>query len=322
LAAARLNFRGVSADGEAGGSMYARKATIPGVAPATAGDLGKMAAEIERHLRSRIDDDSFPVPTMPRVVVRCLEMIRRPDISLERVAKVLETDPLLAARVVRVANSARFAGLQAATNLLHAITRLGVRELEAVFLEAAVRQLFESSDPRIAEACRGIWRHSRAVALVAREVAVLAGAGHAEDAYLAGLLHDVGKPIVAGFLIEVERALIGHQTNTWLTPASWVEIVQRSHRPVGVSLGKRWQMPEPVMAALAGCADYQPEADKSLANCVRLANQWVKRAGLYVGPMNAQEIEALVAEGIALLGLTPEQVATLGASLKDELTLE
>jgi putative nucleotidyltransferase with HDIG domain len=310
-------------DGRAGPRTRQRKHTFAGVGPGGfLGDVAGTAQEIERHLRARIENESFPIPSMPRAVLLCLETLRAPEAPLDRVARALAEDPLVAARVVRVANSARFAGLAAAANLQQAITRLGLRELEMVIMEAAVRQLFESSDPRIAEACRGIWAHSRAVAIVARECATMVGAGDPEDSYLAGLLHDVGKPIVAGFLLEIERALVGRPGGTWIEAASWIDVVQRGHRSVGLALGRKWQMPRAVMQALDGCADYGPNPHKSPANCVRLANLWAKREGIYVGQVNRDEAELLITEGVSLLGLDPRQVASLGTGVRESLALD
>jgi putative nucleotidyltransferase with HDIG domain len=282
------------------------------------GDPDRMAAEIERHLRARIAGGSIPLPSMPRAVVQCLQLLQSPDVALENIARVLETDPPLAARVLSVANSPRFASLQRAANLRQAVTRLGLREMKVVVTEAAVRSVFSSGDARIADACQGIWTHSRAVALIARELAIWVAAGNPEDAYLAGLLHDVGKPIVAGFLLDVERATVGSQISAWMKAQDWIGLVQRIHRPVGLSFGARWQMPAAVQQAIEGSAEYQPDADRAMGNCVRLANEWAKRLGIYVGEPDYQEVDSLISEGISRLGLEPAQVDELGAGL-DEL---
>jgi putative nucleotidyltransferase with HDIG domain len=280
-----------------------------------------MAEEIEHHLRTRIDAGTVPLPPMPHAVMQCLRLFQSPDVPMESVARVLETDPPLAARVVRVANSPRFATLQRAANLRQAMMRLGLREMKRLVTEAAVRSVFGSRDARIADACQGIWTHSRAVGLLARELAVWVKAGNPEEAYLAGLLHDVGKPIVAGFLLEMERATVGRQISAWMKAGDWIRLVQRIHRPVGLAFGARWQMPAPVLKAIEGCSDYRQNADKSLANCVRLANQWAKRLGIYVGQPDYGEVDLLITEGISLLGLEPRQVEDLGAGL-DELLAE
>ena len=284
------------------------------------GDTAKMVSEIERHLRERIADGKIAVPSMPMAVVQCMQILHSPDANHQEIVRVLETDPSLAARVLKVGNSARFSGLQRAANLGQAVVRVGQRELKTLVTEAAVRSVFNSNDARIADACHGIWTHSRAVALIAREVAIMARSGNPEEAYLAGLLHDVGKPIVAGFLLDLERAMVGRQVgvSAWLKAGQWIAIVQDIHRPVGLALGARWQMPTAVLKAIEGCSDYRQNPERSLANCVRLANQWVKREGIYVGTVDYEEVALLITEGVSLLGLAPAQVDELGAGL-DEL---
>jgi HD-like signal output (HDOD) protein len=294
----------------------------PQVGSAALDDLEKTTEEIERHLRGRIAGDSFPLPAMPRAVVQCLELSGAADARFDRIARVLETDLSLSARVVRVANSPRFASLERASNVLQAVTRLGLRELRIVLTEAAVRPLFDSANARIADACRAIWTHSRAVAIVARELALTAGAGDPSDAYLAGLLHDVGKPLVAGFLLEMERAMLGQRISVWMKLPDWISIVHRIHRPIGLALGMRWSLPVAVLQAIEGSSDYRRNSQKSLSNCVRLANQWAKGKGIYIGPMDPDEVKLLTLEGTSLLGLDPAQVDAAGAGVEAALAQE
>src|SRR6185503_16437383 len=93
-------------------------------------------------------------------------------------------------------------------SVLQAVTRFVVQKLRTFLIEASARKVFESRDARIAEASRGVWEHSLAVAIMARDVAAFANCGAPEFGYLGGLLHDVGKPIVAAMLLEAEKSIL------------------------------------------------------------------------------------------------------------------
>src|SRR5439155_16649168 len=152
-------------------------------------------------------------------------------------------DPLLAARVLSVSNSAAFGGLAQVRNVVQAATRLGADNLRLVLFEVMASHVFISVDPNIRNACQALWQHSRSVATTSRQLALMVDAGDPGEAYLAGLLHDIGKPIIASILVKAENRLLGTRTDVWLDPATWMEIVQAGHRPVGVALAGKWMLP-------------------------------------------------------------------------------
>src|SRR6185369_16686757 len=151
---------------------------------------------------------------MPLVVSKCLALLDDPDLALGDVARLIETDPVLAARVVRMANLAAPAS-PTVRSLTDAVIRLGLEDLRVFLLETAVGRVFHSSDRQITEMCRGLWEHSLAVALLARDVCRHAKSKLPEEGYLAGLLHDIGKPVMAAMLLEAETRLRGKRTQSW-----------------------------------------------------------------------------------------------------------
>ena len=212
----------------------------------------------------------------------------------------------------------RFAAAQPATNIQTAVSRIGLKNLSAVIVEATVSTLFESRDRRIADAAREVWQHSVAVALLARDIAVGAGATDADDAYLAGLLHDVGKPILAGLMLEAEKQITQRSTKPWLGSEDWVQIIQRSHRKVGVLLCKKWELPPAIVKAVEDCVDYDSKDPKSTANIVRFANGVAKQQGIYEGPVDQEDVNALITTGRSLLSVDDEAMERLSNGLREK----
>ena len=263
-------------------------------------------------INARIENDRLVVPTMPAIAVECLKVVRDPRQTFKSVGDVIAKDPVLSSRVLKLANSAAFPGLTRANTLESAIARMGIEGLTAILVQYSVYQAFSSRDERIRSSFRGIWEHSLAVALIAKELASrLTPAGpEPSAAYLAGLLHDVGKPVVAALLLEAEKALAqGRKGAGWIDESIWRKIVSESHRKVGVKLAEQWNLPAEVVSTIDNCKAYDRMQPRSCANVVRLANALAKRSGLYVGDTSSAEIDKTVEAGQHIVGLSAESVA-------------
>ncbi len=267
----------------------------------------------------RLDSDSLLVPAMPAIAVQCMQLLEDANQTFKRVGEVVGKDPVLASRVLRLANSAAFPGKTPATTLEQAIPRMGIEGLKLALVHYSMYQAFSSRDVRIQSAFRGIWEHSLAVALIAKEIA-----GQIEDlgavdpgvAYLAGLLHDVGKPVVAALLLEAEKlASVRKSAVPWISHNVWRQVVDRSHRNIGVGLSRRWHLPDQISMAVEKCADYDPAVPCAYSNIVCLANAFAKQQGFYAGDVDADQLGQVVAQGKRLLGLSDEVMTLLCTDL-------
>ncbi len=267
----------------------------------------------------RVESDDLVLPTMPVVVSKCLGLLDNPDLSLRDVAQVIETDPLIAARIVRLANVAARAPTAPIRSITDCVTRLGASELQIFLIESAARQMFESTDRNIAQLCRGLWTHSLAVAILTRDLIRSARSGRPDEGYLAGLLHDIGKPVVATMLLESEKRLRGTQTRNWIMPAAWLRIISRSHRRIGVALARKWDLPDIVRNSIRDGGNYEPGEPHALVNAVRLANAITKLEGVYVGAMDEDETATSVAAGRSLFGVDDNQLKYLTTYLKERV---
>lgn len=277
----------------------------------------RLALQLENILTKKIENDQFVLPSLPQVATKCLGLLRGADMSLRDAAKLMESDPVLTAQLLKVVNSAAMAGREPIRSLLQAVTRMGAQKLRSFLIEASARKVFESNDARIAQACAGLWQHAVAVAILCRDLVVFTGVGDPEFAYLGGLLHDIGKPVVAGMLLETERAIQGTRAQgMWISGDDWIGVVQRCHRRVGVALCERWQMPDVVCRSVADCEEYDNSDRTCVANVVRFANALAKQAGYYVGDVSKDDNDALVMIGRSLLNISEELTTKLATGLK------
>jgi len=144
------------------------------------------------------------LPTLPAAATAALSLARDPDAGIDDLAGLIRTDVSLAARILRVANSAGYGRRSAASTLVEAIGTIGVRKTCDLLVVACTRDLFRGPDPVV----RGLWDHALVTAIAAEELARVTRQVDHASAFLPGLFHDVGRLAffvadpVAGHLIR------------------------------------------------------------------------------------------------------------------------
>ena len=278
----------------------------------------KLSQQLEQIVLKRIAEDSLVMPLIPSMATRVGELLREQEGPLKQSSQLLEQEPFLAARAVRMAGAAAAGGRK--VTLGDVLNRLGAKTVRSILVEASGQKLTLSRDPKIADAIRKLWEHSVAVGTLARDVLALSGHADSEAAYLAGLLHDVGKPIIASLLLEVERQMTDLYNRPFIESAEWVEVVSRTHRKVGIALSEKWQLPEQVVRCVKDCTEYDNADRTSLVNAVCFANALAKKIGVYAGPIDADDVDALVMIGRSLIGISDDVLKTLSKGLKERIS--
>jgi putative nucleotidyltransferase with HDIG domain len=282
--------------------------------------VDKLAGELEGILVKRIQADQLVLPTMPAVAMKVQEILRNPDAGMKEVATALEKDPVLAARALRMATSAAFAGGGKKVSLQEALARLGTKTIKTLLVEASAQKLFVSRNPQINEQLKVLWEHSVAVGVMARDVLALTGAAESEGAYLAGLLHDVGKPVVATILLEVERQLTEVYQRNWIDSGEWLQVIGKVHRRVGVALAERWQLPPAISVCIKESGEYDKGDRASFANAVTFANALAKKSGVYAGALDADDNDAIIMIGRSVIGISDDILRTLTKGLRERVS--
>ncbi len=129
------------------------------------------------------------LPTLPPVASAALSLARDPDADIDRICKIIQTDLGLAARVLRLANSAAIGRRTPARRLMDAVITVGLRKTCDVLVAAAVRHLYDMEQPE----ARALWDHSLATAVASEELARRTRLADPGRAFLPGLFHDVGR---------------------------------------------------------------------------------------------------------------------------------
>lgn len=281
------------------------------------GDID-LSERLIRIVQVRLETDDASLPVLPDAATRSLNLVKDPNSTARQIAVALERDPLLTAQVLRAASSAAYGGGGAITTLEQAVARIGMQRLRGLIMSAVAFGLFESNDVRIREMTKGLWDHSIAVGIVARDLCALAGEGDPEAAYLGGLLHDVGKQIVGGFLLEAEKQIKQLRNKRWMESGAWLDTVAATHRNAAVALVEKWKLPEEIVACIRE-DEYDPENRSCIGNFVRFANAVVKIEGICVGQVDLDEAQAMVLVGRSMLGMDEDVVSRVSGSLRERM---
>jgi putative nucleotidyltransferase with HDIG domain len=281
--------------------------------------VSKLAEELRQICVKRIATDTLVIPTIPGIVARAQDVLRAGESGLRHAPEVIEQEPFLVARALRLAGGGGASNGKRVT-LADALNRIGPRGVKQLLSDATAQKAHLSRDPEIAAAQRKTWEHAVAVGTLARDVLALSGHPDSEAAYLAGILHDVGKPVVVSLLGEAERQTTELYGRGWIQSGDWVNVVAQVHRPVGLALAEKWQFPEQVVRCMQESVEYDNADRASLSNAVCFANALAKKTGVYVGPFDAEDVDAIVMIGRSLIGVSDEVLKTLTKGLKDRVT--
>lgn len=226
-------------------------------------------------LQRRIEEHLDQLPMLPMAVTRLLALDPSDDEYAAQVVEILEGEPNFAARILKAANSAFSWPADPITTLSHAIARIGSIGAVNLVLAMAVTRVFVPRDPWE----QSLWRHAVQVAHAARMLARKGGVAdvNPEEAYVVGLLHDVGRFVLFQEAPDYLRSIDeGH----WDTPDTLVDeeraICGLNHAEIGSIACEKWGLPTRIEQAIRSHHDPLPETydsvDAKLTALVRLAD--------------------------------------------------
>lgn len=178
------------------------------------------------------------------VLTRTLRVLEDPRSSASDLAKVISEDEVVTGRLLSVVNSAFYGVSRRVTVVSQAVALLGYQTVRAIVIGATAFRMGDSKDPEV-RACREeIWQHSMDCAAWSRSVATKLGYRFAEEAFVGGLLHDIGKLVLLTVLPEQYVPVLRQEVNT---PDETVEFEQQAletdHLAAGGLIAERWRLP-------------------------------------------------------------------------------
>jgi HD-like signal output (HDOD) protein len=209
--------------------------------PADTPSLADEEARLKRWLDGFLATPGLDLPRPPRVALEILELSQKPTARIEDLGALLEREPLLAGRVLKLANSALYGASSPVTTLKQALIRMGLATVRDVVMEAAFHMTVLRAEG-FNDTLERIRRHSTAVAWLSRFVARNTSID-AENAFLVGLLHDVGLSVG---LIGLTEFLKAQRARPELTPLRWLA-VDEVHEQFTEQVLRSWGLPPSIL---------------------------------------------------------------------------
>jgi putative nucleotidyltransferase with HDIG domain len=217
------------------------------------------------------------MPRLPAAASRALQLLQQPRVDASRIAIPVESDPTWEAEVLRLAESPIWGTAGSSGDVPELFGRLGFRRMSQLVAAAAVAPLLREPLPGYGLAAGELWDHSLAVALATREILLERGLKPCEEAFTAGLLHDVGK-LVLGSAPEAEPTA----PDELLVEEAELRSLGLTHSEAGAILLERWKLPYWLVAAV-GSHHAPSENSFLIADLVHLADALCLSAGLGAG---------------------------------------
>jgi putative nucleotidyltransferase with HDIG domain len=194
-----------------------------------------MNKELESMIMSASD-----LPTIPVVATKVMQLIESESASADELAKVVASDPAVAARVLKISNSSFYGCQRQIQTLSHAIMVLGFSTLKSLVVAASVKQVYKPYG--LTE--KMLWEHSFGAGLAARVIANCTRLVNEEEAFLGGLFHDIGKIILNSLDNQQFQRVVQKCYNDGM---SFIDAEQQvfsyNHAEVGGLVIKKWNFP-------------------------------------------------------------------------------
>ncbi|NCC50994.1 MAG: HDOD domain-containing protein [Spartobacteria bacterium] len=225
------------------------------------------------------------LPTLPGILTELMKVVDDPNSSARKIANVIEHDPALTARILKVANSAAFGSINTVASVAQASARLGIKQVRDISMTLSVIDLLDGS--RQIDYTR-YWKHCLSVAFAAQIMAKRARrfSGQLDDIFTAGMLHDLGILILDQFVEDSYKQVIAlaqdKMRETYLVER---EVMGIDHAEAGGLVLRKWRLPQPIIDA----ATYHhvpcecPEETRLVTQLIHLANFACNNQGIDSG---------------------------------------
>jgi len=226
--------------------------------------------------------DLSRLPVLPSAVTEVLRLTESATSSAGAVAQAVQQDPVLAARVLRIANSGYFNFHSSVSGVQQAVTLMGLDLVRSVVVGAAISRLLRPDHTVPGFSLQRFWRHSAMTASGSRGIAQTTPTRGRDDAFTAGLLHDIGALVLACSQPEAYASVL-QEGRLSGRPLAWVERRQlgTDHAEVGGVVARHWHLPPALVDVirftmpplrLASTADWQRRCISPTASAMASVN--------------------------------------------------
>ena len=200
------------------------------------------------------------IPTLPAIVFELNQHLQNPETSIARVCETIEKDQAMALKILRLVNSAFYGFRSKVSDIKNAVVLLGFNAVRNAIVSVSIISTLPKSLLFQDFEMIDFWKHSLAVAVTSKNIAQKSGMDSPDNCFVGGLLHDIGKVILAQYFKDDFGKVWSRMQNEYLP---FYEAEQQElpvdHTRIGAYLADRWALPKGLINAVRWHHDYQPE---------------------------------------------------------------
>jgi HD-like signal output (HDOD) protein len=271
------------------------------------------SVSVPETVKSLLASQPIELPIFHSVALKLQRMLANYDFTVDEVSQVASEDMSLASQMLKMSNSPMYMGRSKVATIKEAVIRLGAQQVINLVIAASQASVHSSSYPAVDNYMKEMWLHSHGCALGGRWLALSCGMrGVADETYLAGLLHDVGKLYL---LKSFENLVKAGEINANFEDDLIQEIFETMHVEQGYRMMQHWNFPAMYCEVIRDHhAEKWDSVNKMLA-IVRFANMACHRVGL--GFKHEPDLDLINTEEAKILDLTDTQIVQLEAMLEE-----
>ncbi|MBK7143022.1 MAG: HDOD domain-containing protein [bacterium] len=260
---------------------------------------------------SDVVDHLSALPPFPKVTTRLFSLLNDDSASATELANVISADPSLSMRVVHLANSPFYMLARPVLSVKEAVLVLGMNTIKNITTAASLMTGLSALHPRVdVFDMSEFWKHSNATAIAAHKLAVHKLTSMADSLYLAGLIHDIGKVIVAYHWPESWKAIVNTMRHT---NEDYWQVEQRlfhgSHAEIAASLCTNWRFPKLIVEIVQHHhAEAVEQEFESPHKILSTADYLARATGLSCPAIGSMETADLPADQQEIARQLPEEV--------------
>lgn len=265
------------------------------------------------------------IATLPEITLKIVNLVEDPKSTAQDLHKVISADPALCSRILKVVNSSFYGLPGQIASINRAIVMLGLNAVKNIAIAASLAKLFRGGELTQTFSARDLWSHSSATAIAAKMIADALKLGLSDEAFLAGLIHDIGVMVEMQFdrnrLIEVFEKLgcdaKGVPINSMIEAEN--TIFSANHQDFGAGLCEKWKFP----ASFALVTGFHhkpleaPAGGRTLVSVVHIADRLAAEiAGGFRQDLMCFDIDPNV---LGEIRLPAEKLAEIRKALPDQI---
>ncbi len=274
----------------------------------------------EATVKEKIQSNPDLIPSLPDVVTKALQLVDQPGVRPDDFEEVLSKDPPLVATMLKIANSPVYGFAHEKESIRDAIIGIGLNGLRSILMGSTLKRFLGRQFTCYGKDPKMLWHHAMAVGNASKLLSkkLPNSPDSPEEMFVAGLLHDLGKLLLAPFLMRMGEDLSETQEPLHLAEDRLLGI---SHQEAGGIIAEKWNM-KPTIHAVITTHHFKacPPNFRHAVAVVRLADQWATDNGKGAGMLDSASM--YLAEDLEVVGLQPSEWEELQATLSETEPVE